>query len=67
MCPIHFKEPQSNLSYWSPKFERNRKRDKIVNEFYKKNGWKILRFWEHDIKNNVQGCLEKINKEYWRL
>ena len=51
-CQIHFKEPKSNLDYWEAKILRNTKRDKEVNQYYKKSYWKVLRVWEHDIKRN---------------
>ena len=42
--------------------EKNIKRDKIQNELLIKNGWKYLRFWEVDIKTNVQLCVDKIEE-----
>ena len=61
-CRIHCRLPQANRTYWKAKIDRNKKRDREVNEFYKKNGWKILRFWEHEIKKNPEKTLKKIGK-----
>ena len=61
-CPYHFRDPKSNKKYWTPKIKRNKERDKEVNKWYKKNGWKVLRFWEHSINNNIEGCVNKIEK-----
>lgn len=49
-CPLHFKRPESNNSYWDKKIERNVFRDKEVNNYYNSNGWHILRIWEHCLK-----------------
>src|SRR3989344_1741949 len=37
--------------YWLQKITNNIKRDKKVNRILKKSGWKVLRFWEHDLRN----------------
>lgn len=49
-CPLHFKRPKSNNSYWDKKIERNIARDKEVNKYYDLNMWHILRIWEHQLK-----------------
>jgi DNA mismatch endonuclease (patch repair protein) len=59
-CPIHGNKPSSNVEYWEKKLKRNVERDKEVTEFYKNNGWNILRVWEHEVKNNFEETIEKI-------
>ena len=49
-CKKHCRIPTSRTEYWIQKIERNRKRDKIVNEHYRKKRWNIIRIWEHDLK-----------------
>ena len=50
------------------KIQINRvKRDKEQNELLKKDNWIILRFWESDIKKNVAECVDKIEKEIFKL
>ncbi|MFA7231093.1 MAG: very short patch repair endonuclease, partial [Victivallaceae bacterium] len=44
--------PMSNREYWISKIERNKKRDKLVNETLKTNGWRVLRIWEHEINHS---------------
>lgn len=58
-CPRHGYLPKSNLKYWKPKIERNKKRDKAVNKYYKKNRWRILRIWEHEISKNLDKTVKK--------
>lgn len=48
--------------YWQKKIEKNIERDKKYTKQLKKEGWRVLRFWEHDIKKNPARCLSKINK-----
>lgn len=61
-CPQHFRKPKTNNSYWKLKIDRNVERAKEVNVFLKRNGWKILRLWEHEIKKNPEKSINKIKK-----
>lgn len=38
--------PRSNLTYWRPKFERNRKRDREALRALRYLGWRTLVIWE---------------------
>ena len=44
-------KPASNRKYWSAKFARNQMRDKEVNRTLRLRGWRVLRIWEHELKN----------------
>lgn len=59
-CKRHCRMPSSNKKYWIDKIERNKRRDKQVIKYYKKIGWKIIRFWGHDLKNNILWILKKL-------
>lgn len=50
-CPKHGRQPTSNQSYWIEKLARNRARDLKVRREFRKKDWKVLRIWEHDLKN----------------
>ena len=63
-CPYHCRMPNSNRSYWVEKIKRNRERDKKVTRHLKKNGWKVLRFWEHSIRKDLPGCLKKVCRAF---
>lgn len=54
---------KSNQEFWYTKIERNIKRDKKVNEYLTKNGWKVLRFWGNDIKKNLLLCVSQVEQE----
>ena len=48
----------SNQEYWQKKLKRNVERDKEVNDELTDMGWLVLRFWESDIKKNLQKCVD---------
>jgi len=50
-CKKHYRIPTARKKYWTEKIKRNKQRDKEVNRYYRKNGWKIIRVWEHEIKD----------------
>lgn len=51
-CRWHGTMPSSNRAFWSEKLSANKRRDKIANREYAKMGWRVLRFWEHQIKKD---------------
>ncbi len=38
-----------NKEFWFKKIQRNMERDKEVNVALSKDGWLVIRFWEHEI------------------
>jgi DNA mismatch endonuclease (patch repair protein) len=54
---------KSNQEFWHKKIGRNIERDKEVNEYLTNSGWKVLRFWSKEIKNNLDKCVETIITE----
>jgi len=40
------------------------KRDSAKNGYISKCGWKMLRFWEHDINDSLGGCLDTIRLSF---
>jgi DNA mismatch endonuclease (patch repair protein) len=50
-CPKHLRHPRANRGYWRHKIERNRKRDLFVAQSLRRTGWRVLRVWEHELKN----------------
>ncbi len=61
-CPRCGRPPKSRLKYWTPKLARNRDRDKRVSKLLRKQGWAVLRVWEHEVKSNPQKLLERVMK-----
>ena len=59
-----FKERRNKLPkvYWRTKIENNMKRDNKNRRMLKKEGWELLRVWEHQLKDNSGYYSEKIRK-----
>ena len=61
-CRYHCRKPKTRTSYWYSKILRNKTRDGFVTTELKKQGWQVLRFWEHNLKNDLEICIKKIRK-----
>ena len=46
--------------FWREKIERNMARDVTVSRRLRREGWSVLRFWEHDIEKDPEKCRRKI-------
>ncbi len=49
-CPKHATKPWNNAAFWRRKFAANQSRDRLVTRTLRKNGWRVLRIWEHELK-----------------
>jgi len=49
-CPKCYRPPTSNTSYWYEKFQRNKARDRRVGRLLRREGWRVVRIWEHEIE-----------------
>jgi DNA mismatch endonuclease, patch repair protein len=47
-CPRHGTAAAVNREYWSSKIARNRARDRETDRLLGEEGWRVLRFWEHE-------------------
>ncbi|MCB4784128.1 MAG: very short patch repair endonuclease [Sulfurovum sp.] len=54
--------PKTNTEFWVKKIERNIKRDREVNQKLKDDGWRVLRFWENNIRKKLSECIELIEE-----
>ena len=59
-CPIHGNRPKTNTEYWEKKLDRNIEKAKEVNAYYEAHGWHILRVWEHELKEDFDGTIGRI-------
>jgi len=48
--------------YWQKKIQKNIDRDKKYNRILRSDGWTVLRFWEHEIKDDPEKCIKKIKQ-----
>lgn len=51
---------KSNREYWIPKIERNMQRDREVTAALEDSGWLVLRFWEFQIRKELDTCVEAV-------
>ncbi|WP_078410112.1 very short patch repair endonuclease [Priestia abyssalis] len=61
-CEIHGNIPKSNTEFWENKFSKNKERDKKVTEYYLERGWNILRIWEHEVRQDFDAAIDKMEK-----
>lgn len=50
-CAKHGSIPSSNQAFWEQKLRRNRARDRLVERTLRQSGWRVMRIWQHDLKN----------------
>ena len=53
--------------YWMSKIQNNIKRDRKNNAQLKKMGWRVLRFWESDIKKDIYSVANQVERVYCEL
>lgn len=60
-CPhCDLPHPKTNPDYWERKFVRNRERDARKVRELKEAGWRVLIFWECELKKNVKTAVEQL-------
>ncbi|MBD0420741.1 very short patch repair endonuclease [Streptomyces sp. TRM S81-3] len=52
-CPVHATQPKANAEWWRNKLDRNMARDRETTEHLAAQGWMVLRFWEHELPEDV--------------
>jgi len=51
---------KKNKDFWVNKLKENRKRDSRINRTLRKDGWKILRFWDNEILKRPEKVIKKL-------
>jgi DNA mismatch endonuclease (patch repair protein) len=49
-CPVHYRPPVGNASYWSAKISGNCARDRRNDNALATDGWAVLRLWECEVR-----------------
>ncbi|REJ76047.1 MAG: very short patch repair endonuclease [Acidobacteria bacterium] len=65
-CPNCYRAPKSSKAYWKDKLSRNKARDKRVTEELEEKGWRVMRFWECELKDGdriITGIRELTDSE----
>jgi DNA mismatch endonuclease (patch repair protein) len=48
------------VEFWRAKLESNRRRDLRANAEFVARGWLVVRFWEHELKEDPLSCAERL-------
>jgi DNA mismatch endonuclease (patch repair protein) len=59
-CPKHYRQPKNNDEFWRAKIQRNQERDRLVTQTLEEMNWTVIRFWEHEIENNLGACISRV-------
>lgn len=63
-CRYHGCADHGNYEKLDEKYQlevdEQRARDRRVDLAYKNDGWEFLRFWEHDVRQDLPGCVKKV-------
>lgn len=52
----------TNTKFWQNKIRRNKERDLECTILLRDNGWVVIRFWDDEIRKNLDKCVEKIER-----
>ena len=50
--------------FWRDKIENNMRRDQKYTRNLRRDGWSVLRFWEHDIEKNPEKCMKRVKRKF---
>jgi len=58
-----FESWQSKLpEYWRLKIERNRARDKRIRALLRRQGWSVVRVWEHEVMRDTERAALRVER-----
>lgn len=61
-CKRCYRRPKSNRAYWDAKVRHNASRDKRQSATLRRDGWRVVRFWEHEVRDSPSLCAEKVSR-----
>lgn len=59
--------PATNGDFWIAKFERNHRRDRLVNRELRRGGWSVLRLWASDVRKDPVASAGRVCARLQRL
>lgn len=60
------KELKTNKAYWENKIKTNQKRDRKNDALLVEQGYTVLHFWEHEIRENLPQVLREIDDAVYK-
>ncbi|MDH3048675.1 DNA mismatch endonuclease Vsr [Gordonia sp. 135] len=58
--PDHWNPETASSDYWRQKIARNIQRDRLADEELARNGWKVVRIWDTEIRDDLYGSVSKV-------
>lgn len=52
--------PGKSGAYWDAKIQRTKERDQQANEALAASGWSVLRLWDFEIEQDLEGCVARV-------
>lgn len=59
-CPKHYRAPATRNQFWAAKLAANRARDDRVKRELRKQGWRSLWLWEHQVMHDPTRCADRV-------
>ncbi|MCY1022098.1 very short patch repair endonuclease [Pyxidicoccus sp. MSG2] len=59
-CPEHYVRPRTRDEFWSSKLQENVRRDRRQTLLLEEEGWRVCRFWEHQVFESLQVLVEYV-------
>jgi DNA mismatch endonuclease (patch repair protein) len=56
------REPRTGKAFWRAKLAANIERDRLFNRQLRRQGWRVVRIWEHELAGNPARCLRRIRQ-----
>lgn len=64
--PEHF-HPERASDYWRAKIARTKERDRLAALTLNALGWRVMRFWDFQVRNELDSCLQKVITQLTQL
>lgn len=66
-CPRCGTTPKTRKHYWIPKLMRTRDRDKRNTRLLRRQGWQVIRIWEHRFLQEPEIVVEELKRKAQRI
>lgn len=61
-CPEHYVRPRTRHEFWSSKLRSNVERDRRQTLQFEAAGWRVCRFWEHEILESLPAVVDAVRE-----
>lgn len=59
-CPLHYVAPKTASDFWSQKLRANVERDQRQTIELEHLGWRVVRFWEHEVFEDLPDVVARV-------